>query len=215
MINVSVEADIRKAMELLNLLPQEANRAAYRAMNKIADEIKKDSIARIVGYTGLDAVRVKDRFYIKGASANRLMAVVGAMPSARNVGYEKGANVRPKPAISGSAGGGVSLRAWGKPAFYDRAFVKGKQGNVNVRRTVWRRTGPKKEDITSQTWGPSVPRTFEKPWMMKHNLELLRQRWPFHFERYLRAEIVRLKGRDALTGVKNVAPFITGAVVTE
>jgi hypothetical protein len=215
MITVSVEADIKRAMEALNLLPKEAERAAYRAINKVADEIKKDSISQIVGYTGLDAQRVKDRFYIKGASANRLMAVVGAMPSARNVGYEKGANVQPKPAISASAGGGLSLRAWGKAAFYDRAFVKGKQGNVGVRRTVFRRTGPGKEDISAKVWGPSVPRTFEKPWMVKRNMGIISRRWPHHFERYLRLEIMRLRGRDSLIGIKSVAPFITGDVVSE
>jgi hypothetical protein len=208
MITVSVEADIKKAMEALNLLPKEAERAAYRAMNKIADEIKKDSISRIAGFTGIDPVRVKDRFYVKGAAPNRLIAVVGAMPSARNVGYEKGANVDPgKP--------GVTLTAWRTRTLYDKTFVKGKQGNVGVRRTVWRRTGPKEEDVSNKVWGPSVPRTFERPWLQRLNMELLRKRWPYYFERYLRAEIVRLKGRDSLIGVKNVAPFITGAVVSE
>jgi hypothetical protein len=79
MISVSVETDIRKAMEFLNLLPKEANRAAYRAINKIADEIKKDSAQQIAQATGMTKDKVFERMYVKGASAQRLLAVVGAM----------------------------------------------------------------------------------------------------------------------------------------
>jgi hypothetical protein len=214
LINVSVETDIRKAMEFLNLLPKEADRAAYRAINKIGDEIKKDSAKEIGLATGIAVPEVLERMYMRPAFAQRLIAVVGALPSAKNVGLYKGANPRPKPALSGQAAGGVALRAWGKGNFYDKTFVMGKQGSVGVSRKVWRRVGPGKGNITSKVWGPSIRSTFMWPRIQKRQIEIIRNRWPKWFQHYLRQEIGKLRGFDALTGVKNVAPFITGAVVT-
>jgi hypothetical protein len=212
MISVSVETDIRKAMEFLNLLPKEANRAAYRAINKIADEIKKDSAQQIAQATGMTKDKVFERMYVKGASAQRLLAVVGAMPSAKNVGYYDGANPRPKPATSSQHGGGVSLRAWGKPNFYDRTFVMGAQKDIGgVPRKVWRRTGPGEGQITDKVYGPSIRKTFTWAPIRKRQAEIIQKRWPYHFERYLRGELVKLRGADALRGIKNVAPFLSGA----
>jgi hypothetical protein len=210
MISISVETDIKEAMRFLNLLPKEAERAAYRAMNKIADEIKKDSAQKIAELTGIPKGKVLERMYIKGASANRLIAVVGAMPSAHNVGQYDGANPTPKPAVSSSAGAGVSLRAWGKPNFYDRTFVMGKQGEVGVSRKVWRRTGPGQGQITNKVWGPSIRKTFTWNEVRKRQVEIIRKRWPYHFERYLRGELVKLRGAGVLKGIKNVAPFLSG-----
>lgn len=206
MITVSVQTDISQAMRMLNLLPKEAERAASRAINKIADEIKKDSVSRIVGYTGIDAGRVEDRFYVKGANPTRLIAVVAALRSARNVGYEKGASPEPGKA-------GVTVTAWRNRTLYDRTFVKGRQDSIRVRRKVFKRTGPGKNDIDGRVWGPSVPRTFAKPWMQQRARELIAERWPHWFERYLREEIRRLRGTEALRGVGNVAPFLNGPTI--
>jgi hypothetical protein len=211
MINVSVEADIKRAMQLLNLLPKEAERAAYRAINKIADEIKKDSSKQISQLTGIPPVDVLARMYVEGASAGRLLAKVSALPSAKNVGKYKGANVRPQLALTSHAGSGVSLRAWGKPNFYDKAFVMGAQKDIGaIPRKVWKRTGPGKGDITSKVWGPSIRKTFMWPKVRTRQLEIIQKRWPYHFERYLRGELVKLGKGDALKGVKNVLPGIGG-----
>lgn len=208
MITVDVQVDIDQAMKALNLLPKEAERAAYRAINKLADEVKKDSIQRIQGFSGINKERVADRFYIKGAAPDRLIAVVQALPSARNVGYEAGAFPAPGKV-------GVDVTAWRQRTLYDRAFVMGKQARLGVRRKVWRRTGPKPHQITDQVWGPSVRRIFLQPWLVKHNLEIIRTRWAYWFERYLRGEIVKLRGSQSLVGVTNVLPSIQGPTITE
>lgn len=203
MIEVSVQVDIEEAMRVLNLLPREAERAAYRAINKIADEVKKDSAKEVSQDTGIPVPKVYERMYVKGATSGRLMALVAALPSAKNVGYYEGAApVQTKP--------GVNLKAWGRFNLYDRAFVKGPRDLGNIRRKVWRRTGPGKDDVTDKVWGPSIRKSFTRPWVQARQMAIIQKRWPYYFERYLRAEIVRLRGAEALRGVTNVLPTIQG-----
>jgi Prophage minor tail protein Z (GPZ) len=220
-ITVSVESDIQRAIRELNLLPKEAERAAYRSMNRIADEIAVVSGREIARQTGISLGNRREakkggskgtvfgRMYIQGASASRLMAVVGALPSAKNVGYYPGANPTPgKP--------GVTLKAWRTRTLYDRTFVKGKQGSIGkITRKVWRRTGKGKDDITDVVWGPSVRQTFRQPFIQARASALLKLRWPAHFERYLRAELIRLRGVESLRGVQNVLPGIEGPTITD
>ena len=208
MISISVEADISKAVQMLRLLPQEANRAAYRAMNKVADEVKRDSAKEISNQTGISAEDVKKRMYVKGASSSRLIASVHALPSSKNVGFYKGAAPRQtKP--------GVDIRAWGGRTIYDKAFVKGPPRlRTGLKRRVYRRTGPKKDDITDKVWGPSIRKTFEWPIVRARQMAIIKRRWPYHFERYLRGELVKLRGADALKGIANVLPNMTGPTFT-
>lgn len=209
MISVSVETDIDEAIRQLNLLPKEAERAAYRAINKVADEIKKDSAQRISDITGIPKAKVFERMYVKGASAGRLIAKVAALPSAKNVGYYTGAYPVPGKA-------GVSLTAWRQRTVYDRTFVMGtKKALGSLRRKVWKRYGRGPDQISDSVWGPSIRKTFERPSIYYRNLETIQRRWPFWFERYLRAEIVRLQGADALTGVKSVLPSMTGPTFSD
>lgn len=203
MISVSVEADISKAVEFLRLLPREAERAAYRSMNKIADEVKKDSAKRISQITGLTRNDVLERMYVRRASAKRLLASVHALPSARNVGRYRGASPTPgKP--------GVTLTAWKRRTLYDKTFVMGAQKNVGVPRKVWKRTGPGPSQISDQVWGPSVRKTMERPAVYYAELELIQKRWPRWFQHYLRGELVKLRGAAALKGIRDVLPGLTG-----
>jgi hypothetical protein len=208
MISVSVEADISKAVEFLRLLPQEANRAAYRAMNKVADEVKRDSAKEISNHTGLTRADVFKRMYVKGASSSRLIASVHALPSSKNVGYYTGAfPVQGKP--------GVVIKAWGRRTVYEGTFVKGpRKLSSKLKRKVYRRTGPGKDDITDKVWGPSIRKTFEWPIVRARQMAIIKRRWPYHFERYLRGELVKLRGADALRGIANVLPNLTGPTFT-
>lgn len=194
---------------MLNLMEKEANRAAYRSMNKIADEIKRDSARVIAHETGLSRESVTGRMYVKGASATRLLAVVGAMPSAKNVGYYPSASpVQRKP--------GVELKAWRQRTVYDRAFVKGPPRiAAGIPRKVWRRTGPGDDQITDKVWGPSVRKSFTRPFLQARQMALLQKRWPFWFQRYLRGELVKLGRGSALTGIANVLPTIVGPTITD
>jgi hypothetical protein len=208
MLTVSVQTDIEQAIRELRLLPKEANRAAYRAMNKVADDIKREGAQRISEITGIPLNYVKSRMYVKGASANRLIAVVAALPSAKNVGKYQGAFPAPgKP--------GVTVTAWRQRTLYDRTFVMGTKASLGaIPRKVWRRTGPGKHQITDQVWGPSIRKTFERPAVYYQSLSILQERWPKHFERYLRAELVRLRGAHVLAGINRVLPNIQGPVFT-
>lgn len=219
MINVSVEVDIKQAMRMLNLLPQEADRAAARAINKLADEVHEWSAKEIANETGIPkgtrgkakAGRgngtVHGRMYVSGANPRKLLATINALPSAKNVGYYQGANPRQtKP--------GASVKAWRARKVYDGAFVMGPPTVGRIRRKVWRRTGPKPEQITDKVWGPSIRKSFERPFIQAGSLALIKRRWPKWFEYYLRAEIVRLRGAGALKGVSNVLPGLTGPTIT-
>lgn len=210
MITVSVQTDIESAMRELNLLPQEANRAAYRAMNKIADEIRDTSAKSIAEETGLTIAKVRQRMYVDGASSNKLIASVHALPSAKNVGYYPGAYPVPVK------GKGVNLKAWRTRSLYDKAFVMGKQGKVSgITRKVWKRTGPGKGQISDQVWGPSIRKSFERPFLRARQMAILNTRWPYWFEHYLRGEIGKLQGFESLAGVKNVLPSIVGPTLTD
>lgn len=204
MISVSVEADIDRAVRDLNLMKFEAERAGYRAINKIADEVKKGSAQRISEMTGIPTADVFRRMYVRGASAQRMVAVVAALPSAVNVGFYRGAYPQQgKP--------GVTLTAWRSRTLYDKTFVKGSSKNLgSIKRKVYRRTGPKRDDISDKVWGPSIRKTFERPSIYYRNLQTIQDRWPYWFERYLRGELVRLGRGAQLTGVRNVLPTIVG-----
>jgi hypothetical protein len=80
-----------------------------------------------------------------------------------------------------------------------------------IPRKVWRRTGPGKGQITDKVYGPSIRKTFTWAPIQKRQAEIIRARWPKWFEHYLRGELVKLRGAEALRGVQNVAPFIGGA----
>lgn len=205
MISVSVQVDIEQAIRMLNLLPQEAERAAYRAMNKIADEIKETSAVEIAKETGMSKGSVKERLYVRGASARRLIASVHALPSARNVGRYTGA--QPKQGDWFGAGG-VQIKAWGRGNFYDKAFIM--HPKYRGKQKVWRRTGSGKNDITDQVWGPSVRKSFMRPKLQAMQRHIIANRWPRWFQHYLRGELVKLRGAGALAGIKDVLPGLTG-----
>ena len=208
MFSVSVETDIDRAIRDLNLLKPEAERAASRAINKLADEVKKKSAAKISDMTGIPVPDVYKRMYIKGATRSRLLAVVAALPSAVNVGFSPRAYpVQGRP--------GVTLTAWRSRTLYDKAFVKGSPKAMgSLRRKVYRRTGPGRNDISDKVWGPSIRKTFERPTVYYGNLQLIQDRWPYWFERYLRGELVKLGRGEELRGVANVLPTMSGPEFT-
>lgn len=204
MISVSVEVDIEEAKRMLRLLPHEANRAAYRSINKVADEVKKESAKEISSQTGIRKARVLGKLWVRGARANALIATVGALPSSSNIGAYEGSSPRQTPQ-------GVDVKAWRGRKVYDRAFVKGPPKlAARIRRKVYRRTGPKDTDITDKVWGPSIRKTFGWPIVRARQLAVIRRRWPYWFERYLRGELVKLGRGAELTGVANVLPTISG-----
>jgi hypothetical protein len=221
MISISLEVDIEKAQRFLRLLPEQADRAAARAINKVADDMQRWSAREIANDTGLpvgsrsaakkgqrgERNTVNGRMFIRGATARRLMASVHALPSAKNVGHYKGAAPRQtKP--------GVDVKAWRRRTVYDKAFVKGPARIAGgIPRKVWRRTGPGDNDITDKVWGPSVRRSFLRPFVQAGQVAIIRQRWPVHFERYIRAEIVKSRGAEALRGVGRILPDLTGPTI--
>jgi hypothetical protein len=217
-INVSVEVDIREAVRMLRLLPQEVDRAASRAINKVADEVHTWSARERANATGIPVGSrrkaklgkgdgtVHGRMYVSGANPRRLIASIHAMPSSKNVGYYRGANPRQtKP--------GVSLKAWRGRTVYDRAFVMGPRTVGSIRRKVWKRTGPGPNQITDKVWGPSIRKSFERPFVQAGSLAIIQRRWPKWFEHYLRGEIRRLRGAEALRGITNVLPTISGPTI--
>lgn len=206
MINVSVKHDIRNAMRALDLVERSVERAAWRALNKTADQVKLVSARAISSKTGLTRKRVNDRLFVRPASQSFLQASVHALPSSRNIGYYDGASPR-------QTDPGVNVKAWGKRNLYDRAFVMGPRNLGSLRRKVYRRTGPGDQDITDKVWGPSVRRTFLWKDVQATQLETVRQRWPVNFERYLRAEVIRTHGRGAIEGMGSLLPALTGPVV--
>ena len=203
MIQVSVEVDIQRALRELRLERSAVDRAAYSALNDVADEVARDSAKEIASQTGMTRADVRKRMYIKGAGKGRMAASVHALASARNVGQYRAAGPRQTKA-------GVRIRAWGKSNLYDKAFVKNPKYRGARGQRVWRRTGKGRNSISDRVWGPSVRKTFEWPIVRARQQAVLTRRWPYHLERRLRGALGRRFGFGALAGISSVLPGLTG-----
>ena len=176
-MKISVSVDIAAAARVLDLATNAVQSAAAAAVNDTANAVRGNAVKAIAAETGMRQTDIRTRLFIKRATRAGLIAEVGALPSARNVGkYPK---ARPRQQANG-----VQLTAWNKLQTYQGAFVLGGKRNTRQDAALWKRTG---RQITPIVYGPSVRKSFGR---VKHE-PVVRERFPVFFERRLRGALVR------------------------
>lgn len=200
MISVSVEADIREAVRMLNLLPEEADRAASKAINKLADTAKGRA-ARIISQAAkLPLQKVRKRISIRRSSSKRLIAIVTGKSYSPNMG-----NYSPS---QGAVGTGAVVPP-GRPAFKAHAFIlKRKSSPVMIRKRIGaKRVGRKplesiRVEVLKRTW---VQGTVND--QLKRTIS---ERWPLEFDRALKMEVRSLRGSSVKITSSPLLPSLTG-----
>ena len=176
-MRIDVKVDIAKAVRALDLAAKSVASAAAAALNDTANSVRGNAVKQIAAETGMKQTDIRARLWIKRATRMGLVAEVGALPSARNVGkYPK---ARPRQQAQG-----VQITAWGKRQTYQGTFVKGGKRNTRQDAAVWRRSG---RQITPVIYGPSVRQSFKR---VNHDA-VVRERFPVFFARRLRGALIR------------------------
>jgi hypothetical protein len=172
-----VTVDFRGLERTLGLMQKSVVSAAAAALNDTANAVRANAVRTIAAETGMTQPSIRERLWIRRATRSGLIAEVGALPSARNVGKYKQARPRQQP-------DGVQLTAWGKRQTYQGTFVLGGKRNVRPDAPVLRRTG---KEVTGKLYGPSVRQSFKR---VRHDA-VVRERFAVFFERRLRGALVR------------------------
>jgi len=176
-MRIDVKVDLASVSRALGLMERAVTSAAAAALNDTANSVRSNAVKEIAAETGMKQTDIRARMFIKRATRSGLIAEVGALPSAKNVGkYPK---ARPRQQADG-----VQITAWKKRQTYTGAFVMGGKRNVRQDPALWRRTG---REITPVTYGPSVKQSFKR---VKHE-PVARERFSVFFERRLRGALVR------------------------
>jgi hypothetical protein len=176
-MRIDVKVDLASAYRALDLTEKAILSAAAAALNDTANSVRSNAVKAIASETGMKQTDIRSRMFIKRASRSGLIAEVGALPSARNVGkYPK---ARPRQQADG-----VQLTAWNRRQTYQGTFVLGGKRNNRPDAALWKRTG---RQITPVIYGPSVKQSFKR---VRHE-PVVRERFPVFFERRLRGALIR------------------------
>lgn len=203
MISVSVEADISKAVQFLNLLQKEADSAASMAINKLATTAKGQAARIIADRTKLPLNKVRKRITIRGASRRRLIAVVTGNSYSPNMGNYG--------ASQGTYGTGASVPP-GRPVFVGHAFVMNRKGRpvmIRAKRGSGR-VGRKplesvRVEVLKRTWVQSTVDTVLR--------DTIARRWPIEFDRALRVELSKLRGPSVFKAPGPILPNLTAPTI--
>lgn len=195
MINLTVTINTDEVIRKLRLAEAAVYSAAAAALNDTANSVRGNAVKEIALETGETQSYIRKKLYIARATRSNLIAVVGALPSARNLGKYRKSNAKQQRA-------GAAVTAWNTRKVYRGTFIMGGAKATGTNNKVWRRTGPGKNDITSTIWGPSIRATFIRPHMVAKHRAVVSQRFPVFFERRLRGALIRA-GVD-LKGVGSV-----------
>lgn len=182
MLNISVKADISRAMAKLgNVRKEVMDKAVPRALNKVAAETKTESSRSIrnAGYK-IKAGAIKKQIAIKRANRSELKAVVTA-------------SGKPIPLIAYGArqvGSGVSVSVKGSRKIIRHAFI----AEVNGHRGVFVRVGRGHKRVVKhgkvvwsglpikQLYGPSIPAVFGNDVIQQALRAKIKNRFPILFK---------------------------------
>jgi minor tail protein Z (GPZ) len=171
MINVSVELDISAARQEFAAHQREVTLAASRAINRVADTTRAEAVRQIGPATHIRVTKIRERISVHGANPDYLIAEVTAHPYSPNLSQFDARQMPP----------GVSALAWEGRKVYRHAFIM-PSGGVVARVT-------KARYPLKGLRGPSVPRTFERPDIMRALLVRIYERFPIEFARELSRRI--------------------------
>lgn len=184
-MQISVEADIRKAVSDLNVLLKDADRAAGMAINKVADKVKSEAASIISARTRLPIRKVRKRITIRRASRGNLIAIVTGNSYSPNMG-----NYSPSQSAYGT---GATVPP-GRRVAVSHAFIMKRKGNpVMIRQKVGGGRVARKPlesvrvEVLKRTWVQStVNQTLER---------VISERWPIEFNRALKVVVPSLRVR--------------------
>jgi len=178
MLNISVKADISRAMaKLANVRKEVMEKAVPRALNKVAAETKVESSRSIrsAGYK-IKASAIKKQISIKRANRSELKAVVTA-------------SGKPIPLIEYAArqvSTGVSVSVKGSRKIIRHAFI----AEVNGHKGVYVRVGKGHKKVIKngkvvwsglpikQLYGPSIPAVFGSDVIQQALKDKIKTRFP-------------------------------------
>jgi hypothetical protein len=175
-ISISVEVDIRKAVEMLNALERElVPRAASAALNRVAVSARAVAVQEIARVTGLTQAEVRQHLDIRTANRNYLAASISAKPWSPNIIRFAARQTK----------AGVSAAPWRNRRTHKGTFI-GNQG-----RTVFVRTSRNRLPIKA-VHGPNVPREFMQGYALAAMQAKVAERFALEFERAL-AQFMRTR----------------------
>lgn len=173
-MQISIKADVKRALADLRNDRAAVEKAAARALNRTAQQVMSAAVKEIARETGLKQKDVREALRRVNAKARNLYAAVIAVGHAVNlIRFTKQTRDQARRA------GGVIANAWGKRKLYAGTFI----GNKG--RTVFVRKGKARLPIRS-VHGPSIPREMAREKVRKHIEQVIRARWPINFNADLR-----------------------------
>lgn len=145
MIRVNVKVDIAALKREFPKMTKQINRAAARAINRGVDAGATVAGREISAASKIKVREIRKRMWIRGASPDKLVNEMGALPYAPNLRYFRPTENKV----------GVAATAWEGRKTYKHAFIL-PSGKVIAR--VGKERTP-----TKTLYGPSVPAIFMRP----------------------------------------------------
>ena len=181
-MQISIKVDTRAVERMLRITESAVQSATAAALNDTANAVRGAAVKAIAAETGMKQTDIRQRLWIKRATRAGLIAEVGALPSARNVGRYAKANPHQTAA-------GVQLTAWKRRQTYQGTFVMGGRKGGGQDAAVWRRTGKADRAVSPVIFGPSVRASFRR--LESQHALVVQQRFPVFFDRRLRGALIR------------------------
>lgn len=188
MIRVSVKLDIDRARREFASLGKEVNKAAIRALERVATTARKEADQEIRKRLNLKSATVKEalrivkgrpRLYVDIVASGKPIALkgYGARTTKRGATFQVGRN-QPRRVYKRQGRTGVII-----PSLGAHVFV----------RTGPNPPGPQEAPI-AKVYGPSIPQYFVSRFVRERMLKVARERFAIEFQRELRFRASRAAG---------------------
>lgn len=191
MIKLSVRADIAAARRSLTSLRGEVDKAAARAMERVATTVRKEAGTDIRSRLAIKASLAKDQIKVRRPFGTKRLVrdiVASGKPIALRDYNARKTNRGVTYRVS-KQGSRKVYQAKGNAGF----IVDRKGGHVFVR-TQPDPPGPARGKIR-KVFGPSVPQYFVTRFVRERMRRIAATRWPIEFQREIRFRQMRAAGR--------------------
>lgn len=191
-VEFNVTADLRQAEKLFGKQGQNrVRRAASRALNKTARDVRTTSSKEIRGDLPIAASTVRKAFIVNRAGPSNLIAIVSVRGKAR-IGLIE---LRPKPRQIKK---GVRYKLDGKKRLVKSAFraALGSKQKVFKRRSNWKheRVGDEYHGLPiAEITVPGIPLKFKQKDTENLMLKVAADKWPRNFDGLIKLELAKLK----------------------
>ncbi len=188
-MEISIRHDFKKLQKDLSRIEKRViPKAAKRALNKTAQQVKTHAAREISKKTGIKVGVVKKHLLKINAQFNSLTAAVIAKKYAPNlIEFMTAAQINRAMQRKGK---GVRSRAWRKTKEYRGTFVGRGKGSGKL--LVFSRTGPSRRSPIEAKPGPSIPRTFIQTEVMRSMKLKIARQFPKNFSADLKYFISKI-----------------------